>query len=76
MHGSEGALAFVSPKTGGVEVVHVTTGPHHGPTPELYAHVWHIEIAGDVATVSPSVHFLGHFHSGNPAHFRLISGNA
>jgi hypothetical protein len=63
-------LAFVDPKTGHVVTIAVTPGPTYSTEHE---HVWHIERTSDhSATVSPSVHFLGHFHSGNPAHFRLV----
>jgi hypothetical protein len=68
-HRMLGDLAFIDPKTGQVVTIAVTPGAQYSTEAE---HVWHIEIAGDIATVSQSVHFVGHFHSGNPAHFRLI----
>lgn len=34
--------------------------------------VWHIDEDGEIVTVSPSVHFVGHWHSPNPVQFRLV----
>lgn len=34
--------------------------------------IWHIEVDGDTATVSPSVHFVGYWHSPNPVQFKLV----
>lgn len=38
--------------------------------------VWHIDIPdetpGALVTVSPSIHFIGHFHSPRPVQFRLV----
>jgi hypothetical protein len=66
---SEGYLHFYGPD-GERAVIPVTEGPsreapQRGP-------VWHIEVADGVATVSPSVHFVGHWHSPNPVQFRLV----
>lgn len=61
-------LHFIGPD-GERAVIWVTEGEttqRHGQN------VWHIEVAGDVATVSPSVHFVGHWHSPNPVKFRLV----
>jgi hypothetical protein len=34
--------------------------------------IWHIDIDGDVATVSPSIHYVGAWHSPNPVQFKLV----
>ena len=36
--------------------------------------VWHIDVddQGRTAVVSPSIHFVGRWHSPNPVHFRLV----
>jgi hypothetical protein len=34
--------------------------------------VWHIEILDSVATITPSIHALGLWHSPNPVQFRLV----
>lgn len=31
--------------------------------------VWHYELQGETIVVSSSIHFVGHFHSGNPVTF-------
>lgn len=67
---SEGWLHFIDPE-GKKAVIRVTKGSQgkdeHGQN------VWHIEIAGDEAIVSPSIHFVGHWHSPNPVKFKLMS---
>lgn len=36
-------------------------------------HVWHVEEPGDgTVVVSPSIHFIGFWHSPNPVTFRLV----
>ena len=34
--------------------------------------VWHYDISGDKITISPSIHFINHFHSPNPVTFQLV----
>lgn len=69
-HDDEGYLRFVGPD-GDRAVIAVTHGPDRHDH-ELARNIWHIDVAGDVATVSPSVHFVDHWHSPNPATFRLV----
>lgn len=64
-----GHLHFVDPE-GKKAVVHVTHGAH--TKHDLGFHVWHIEVSTGVATVSPSTHFVGSWHSPNPVQFRLV----
>jgi hypothetical protein len=66
----EGYLHFVGPDDGRA-VVPVTRGPHtqtsqRGP-------VWHLELAddSDEAVVSPSIHYVGFWHSPNPVRFTV-----
>lgn len=66
-----GRLWFDSPEDGNQVQVAVTTGPH---TQNADEHIWHIEVNEGIATVSPSIHFIGHFHSPNPVQFRIIDG--
>ena len=35
--------------------------------------IWHIDVDGDIATVSPSVHYIGRWHTPNPVQFKLVS---
>lgn len=67
----EGYLHFYEP-TGGRAVVPVTRGetresPERGP-------VWHVDVdeAAKIAIVSPSIHWVGYWHSPNPCTFRLV----
>lgn len=46
-----------------------TTGPH---SDIVGSPVWHYEIKGDYIIVSPSIHFIGYFHSPNPAIFNKV----
>jgi hypothetical protein len=62
-----GHLRFVDPK-GDKAVVLVTKDR---PFSDENKHVWHIHIAGSRATVSPSIHFIGRWHTPNPAIFLL-----
>lgn len=34
--------------------------------------IWHVDVAGDSVTVSPSIHYVGRWHSPNPVRFRLV----
>lgn len=70
----QGFLHFIDPQ-GKKAVVPVT----FGPTTQLRtaenlpaSNVWHIDINGDEATVSPSIHYVGFWHSPNPVRFRLV----
>jgi hypothetical protein len=64
-----GSLRFIDPE-GHPARISVTHGPSYSTDAE---HVWHIEENADgTVTVSPSVHFIGHFHTGNPVVFRLV----
>lgn len=76
-----GVLCFISPETegwhaGGRCPIHVsrtcgTGGTQIGDPP--HTNVWHVTENGDgTVTVSPSIHFIGHFHSPNPVRFRLV----
>ncbi len=63
-----GFLHFQAPD-GSKAVIWVTEGPtcqRHGQN------VWHVDVSGDQVTVSPSIHFIDHFHSPNPVTFRLV----
>jgi hypothetical protein len=62
-------LRFTNPKTLKLVDVAVTTGEAVSTEAE---HVWHLELQGDIATVSPSIHYVGQFHSGNPATFKIF----
>lgn len=65
-------LEFKTP-TGENHVIPVTTGPGtnrtetHGPTWTITGNLK----VGDIATVSPSIHYVGHFHTDNPVQFRI-----
>lgn len=65
----EGYLHFIDPG-GNRAVIPVTKGETYET--EERGPVWHIEVNGKQATVSPSIHFVGHFHSPNPVHFKLV----
>lgn len=69
--GYEGFLHFNNPKNGDREAIRVTLGVSYSRS--NHWHVWHIEHRGTELIVSPSIHFLGYFHSPNPVTFRLIS---
>jgi hypothetical protein len=64
-----GHLHFVDPK-GNKAVIHVTKGPTRA---EQHYNVWHIDIVDDVATVSPSVHYVGQWHTPNPVQFHILA---
>jgi hypothetical protein len=66
--GDLGHLHFVDPQ-GNNAVVHVTNGSTRA---EKHYNVWHIDVQGDIATVSPSVHYVGCWHTPNPVLFRLV----
>lgn len=69
---TEGFLYFKSPKTGRNHAIPVTKGVSldrtggRGP-------IWHIEpmMHNKIATVSPSIHAIGEFHSPNPVQFHI-----
>ena len=67
-----GHLHFVDPQ-GNRAVVPVTRGKDYKDE-RLSMNVWHIDVAegSDVATVSPSVHYVGFWHSPNPVVFKLV----
>jgi hypothetical protein len=64
-----GYLHFIDPD-GNKQVVWVT----EGETTQTPAgrNVWHIQVNGDLAIVSPSIHYVGVFHTPNPVHFQLV----
>lgn len=72
----DGNLFFIDPN-GERAVIAVTKGPtrsdrdEHGRT---IRHVWHVDepTPDGRVVVSPSIHFVGHFHSPNPVTFRLV----
>lgn len=69
-----GWLHFFDPN-GNRAAVPVTLGPHteYKPADNLRGSpIWHVDIADDIATVSPSVHYVGFWHSPNPVQFRLV----
>jgi hypothetical protein len=70
-----GHIKFRDPN-GEIAVFHVTEGEtydlHTKPPGKYRTPVWHIEVNGDIATVSPSVHFVGRWHSPNPVQFKLV----
>lgn len=64
-----GHLHFLGPK-GDYGTIPVTEGPTRDdgwPGP-----VWHIDLDGDEATVTPSIHFKGEWHSPYTTHWRII----
>lgn len=78
--GDLGHLTFIDPNG---ERAHILVT--HGPTTQLKAtnsageevpgsNVWHVEEQGDLLVVSPSIHFIDHFHSPNPVQFRRSAG--
>ena len=69
-------LWFLSPETGLRVAVPVAYGNAADKTAKYKTNVWDITIDGEVATVSPSIHFIGHFHSPNPVQFRLVDDDA
>lgn len=67
----EGFLYFKEPGTGANNCIRVTLGITYS-TPS--AHIWHMEWnGGREVIISPSIHYVGHFHTPNPVTFRLIS---
>lgn len=66
----QGWLRFVDPK-GNAHVVPVTKteGTNTGTG---FGNVWHVDVEGDVATVSPSVHYVGEWHTPNPVQFKIV----
>lgn len=66
-----GHLRFYDPN-GRNAVIPVSYGDTESETARCHTNVWHIEVTGDLITVSPSIHFIGHFHSPNPVQFRLV----
>jgi hypothetical protein len=65
----EGYLHFIDPQNNRA-VVPVRKGPTTH-TPER-GPVWHVDTEGDIATVSPSVHYVGSWHSPNPVRFQIV----
>lgn len=66
-----GDLLFIGPD-GCFAGIPVTWGDSDAATKQAGTNVWHIEVAGDIATVSPSIHFINHYHSPNPVKFKLV----
>ena len=70
-HEGEYILFFTAPPGCDMTTnIRVTKEPTYSTESE---HVWHIDIAGDIVTILPSIHYIGHFHSPNPVQFRLSS---
>jgi hypothetical protein len=73
-----GQLWFVDPD-GRNAMIHVERGITHEGRLEasIRQHVWRIDEVGDgLVEVSPSVHFVGHFHTPRPVRFRLVPSRA
>lgn len=72
-----GQLWFIDPD-GRNAIVHVERGITHEGRLEasIRQHVWRIDVDGDQAVVSPSIHFVGHFHTPRPVRFRLVPSRA
>ncbi len=69
--GYEGFLYFKDPGNGSNNCVRVTLGVSYSTT---NWHVWHLEHRGGTEViVSPSIHYIGYFHTPNPVTFKLIS---
>jgi hypothetical protein len=66
--GNRGYLHFTDPK-GNHAAVPVTKDETVGNS---FGHVWHISIEDSTATVSPSIHYVGDWHSPNPVVFKLV----
>jgi hypothetical protein len=65
-------LWFRSPEDGNKVQVAVTIGDDNAATRDgLFPgeNVWHLDLK---VTVSPSIHFIDHFHSPNPVEFKLV----
>jgi hypothetical protein len=62
-------LHFTNPKTG--RDIDIAIAPRETPSTHN-EHIWRYELDGADIVIHPSVHFVGHFHSGNPARFRLV----
>lgn len=61
-------LHFTNPKTGrDVDIAISALGES-----TKYEHVWAYTIEGAEIVVTPSVHFIGHFHTPKPVRFRLV----
>lgn len=75
--GIHAELWFPSPETTGWHAgkkchIYVTWGDHNHQYRQQ--HVWHMEVdENGMVTISPSIHFIGHFHSPNPVNFRLVT---
>ena len=62
-------IIFKDPKTGGRAAFPVTLDASY----EKDGHaVWHIELVGHQATVRPSIHAIGEWHSPNPVVFLIV----
>lgn len=71
-----GFLHFIDPQDQKAAIP-VTLGDHGELTSDSgpSSPIWHIDLpteGTDIATVSPSVHFIGHWHSPNPVQFKII----
>ena len=65
-------LWFYSPEDGSKVAVLVTEGDDRSPWRR--SNVWKLKHNDDgTITVSPSIHFVGHFHSPNPVTFKLVT---
>lgn len=80
--GDLGELRFIGPD-GRLVMIPVTTGESYAKSSDSGSSpVWHIETEADpetpglvIAVVKPSIHYVGKWHSPNPARFRLIEGD-
>lgn len=64
-------LWYREPDSGMLAFVHCSLGPsrHDG----RYK-IWHIDVLGEIATLTPSIHRPDHYHSPNPVKFKLVEG--
>lgn len=64
-------LHFIDP-TGNRAAIPVTRGDDMAESATQDRPVWHIDTDGDRAIVTPSVHFVGFWHSPKPVSFLLV----
>lgn len=69
-----GYLHFIDPngEHAGIPVTRGPDGVRKTTDGSMGSPYWHIEIEGNVATVSPSIHFIDRWHSPNPVQFKLV----
>jgi hypothetical protein len=52
------------------QVIWVTKGDDRQQVAEQ--NIWHVEETDTEYIISPSIHFVGHFHTGNPVRFKKV----